>query len=273
MDIHARREQMVVRQLKRRGIDDAAILEAFRTVPREEFVPDDMREFAYEDGPLPIGEGQTISQPFIVACMIDAAEVSAGDRVLEVGAGSGYAAAVLSRIADYVWAIERHEKLASQARKQIERLGYENCQVIAGDGIQGYAQEAPFDVILVAARIATIPEPLKLQLAIGGRLVIPVGQADMQQLRCLTRTGEDSWESHDITPVRFVPLLEGTVPEDGSRVASDHRGRRELSLPEAIAQAAVSLPDRAEAEQAGFYGLRRGPSGCSQGKVKKEETP
>jgi protein-L-isoaspartate(D-aspartate) O-methyltransferase len=236
------RAAMVERQIARRGIRDPRILDAFRTVPREAFVPDDMREFAYRDSPLPIGEGQTISQPYIVASMIDAAEVGTNDRVLEVGAGSGYAAAVLSRIAGEVFAIERHEKLAREAAERVAALGYDNCTIIAGDGMAGLPVKAPFDAILVAARSETVPAALKQQLAIGGRLVIPVGGEDVQQLRCIVRTAEDRWESHDVAPVRFVPLLPGAVPEDGARSASDHRPARPLSLPELIARHAVELP-------------------------------
>lgn len=203
---------MVERQIRRRGIADPAILAAFAEVPREAFVPEGMREFAYDDGPLPIGAAQTISQPYIVACMIDAAEVGAGDRVLEVGAGSGYAAAVLSRIAREVFAVERHESLAGAARKRIDALGYENCQIIAGDGLAGLPEHAPFDAILVAARGEKVPEALKHQLAIGGRLIMPVGGEDVQQLRCVERIGESEWAAHDIAPVRFVPLLPDVVP-------------------------------------------------------------
>lgn len=241
-----RREAMVERQLRRRGIADAAILAAFAEVPREAFVPEGMAEFAYDDGPLPIGSGQTISQPYIVACMIDAAEVAAGMRVLEVGAGSGYAAAVLSRIAAEVIAIERHESLANEAGSRIAALGYDNCRIVAGDGTEGLPGEAPFDAILVAARGADVPEALKRQLAVGGRLVIPIGGEDVQQLRCIARTGDDEWTSHDIAAVRFVPLLQGTVAEDGSRAGTDHRPARELTLPEAIAAAATPLPDIAD---------------------------
>lgn len=237
------RNTMVERQIAARGITDETILAAFREVPRETFVEPDMEEFAYEDGPLPIGEGQTISQPFIVASMIDAADLERGDRVLEVGAGSGYAAAVLSRIAGSVFAIERHEVLARKARERIDRLGYDNCSVIAGDGMKGLAEEAPFDAILVAARIDTIPDALKRQLRVGGTLVIPVGGEDVQQLQSIVRTGEDSWSTRDITPVRFVPLLEGVVSEDGTRAASNHRGMQDLPLPQAIAQACAELPE------------------------------
>lgn len=206
---------MVERQLRLRGIADVSILTAFAEVPRESFVPEEIAEFAYDDGPLPIGEGQTISQPYIVACMIAAAEVGPGDRVLEVGGGSGYAAAILSRIAGQVLTIERHQKLAQQAERRIASLGYDNCRVLCGDGLAGCPEEAPFDAILVAARGEQAPAALKRQLTPGGRLVIPIGGEDLQQLRCFTREGEDHWSSHDIAAVRFVPLVPGTVTEDG----------------------------------------------------------
>ncbi len=233
---------MVERQIARRGVTDRRLLDAFLAVPREEFVPKGQREFAYQDSPLPIGEGQTISQPFIVASMIDAAEIGPDDRVLEVGAGSGYAAAVLSHIAGQVFAIERHEKLAREAGERIAALGYDNCIILAGDGMAGMPEEAPFDAILVAARSETVPPALEQQLKIGGRLIIPVGGEDVQQLRCIERTGEDRWESDDLAPVRFVPLMPGAVPEDGGRAASDHRPARAHSLPELIAEHAVPLP-------------------------------
>lgn len=219
---------MVERQLRRRGITGPATLAAFTEVPRHAFVPDGMAEFAYDDGPLPIGSGQTISQPYIVACMIDAADIGPRDRVLEVGAGSGYAAALLSRIAGEVFAIERHEALAREARERVAQLGYDNCRIIAGDGLGGLTGEAPFDAILVAARGADVPEALKRQLRIGGRLVIPVGGEDVQQLRCIERSAEDEWLAHDIAAVRFVPLLPDVVPEDGSRAGTDHRPARML---------------------------------------------
>ncbi|WP_082992674.1 protein-L-isoaspartate(D-aspartate) O-methyltransferase [Erythrobacter sp. QSSC1-22B] len=215
------RHAMVDRQIIARGITDTAILAAFREVPRELFVEPGMEESAYADGPLPIGEGQTISQPFIVASMIDAADVKRGDRVLEVGAGSGYAAAVLSRIAKSVFAIERHAVLVQRSRERIDHLGYDNCSILSGDGTKGLLEEAPFDAILVAARIEAIPEALKRQLEIGGTLVIPVGGEDVQQLQSVVRTGEESWRSRDITPVRFVPLLEGVVGEAGTGATCD----------------------------------------------------
>jgi protein-L-isoaspartate(D-aspartate) O-methyltransferase len=178
-----------------------------REVPREAFVPKHLAGFAWDDGPLPIGEGQTISQPYVVGAMIESAEVAAGDRVLEVGTGSGYAAAVLSRMARHVFTIERHEALASAARQRLEELGYSTVSVIAGDGSCGLPDEAPFDAILVAARAPVVPETLKRQLALGGRLVIPVGDEVVQTLRRIRRTGEDEWSSDDLGPVRFVPLI------------------------------------------------------------------
>lgn len=198
---------MVAWQIEARGIDDPAVLAAMREVPREAFVPAEFAERACEDGPLPIGEGQTISQPYIVALMIAAARVEPGERVLEVGAGSGYAAAVIGRIAAEVFAIERHPALAEAARKRLAGLGYANVSIITGDGSGGLPGEAPFDAILVAARCAEAPEALKGQLAIGGRLVIPVGGEDIQILCRITRTGAEEWTSDELCAVRFVPLI------------------------------------------------------------------
>jgi protein-L-isoaspartate(D-aspartate) O-methyltransferase len=235
---------MVERQLRRRDIDTPSVLTAFRQVPREEFVPENMREFAYEDGPLPIGEGQTISQPYIVALMIEAADVAPGDRVLEVGAGSGYAAAVMGQIAKEVFAIERHEPLARQAAERIDRLGYDNVSIVCGDGSLGLPDEAPFDAILVAAGGDRVPEPLKRQLAVDGRLVIPVGGEGVQSLLCVTRTGADAWSEQDLGGVRFVPLIGAHGRwEEGTRAATNHQPARKLSLPECIAEAAEPLPE------------------------------
>ena len=243
-DAQQAREWMVERQIRRRGIDSPSVLTAFRQVPREEFVPENMREFAYEDGPLPIGEGQTISQPYIVALMIEAADVAPGDRVLEVGAGSGYAAAVMGQIAKEVFAIERHEPLARQAAERIDRLGYDNVSIVCGDGSLGLPAEAPFDAILVAAGGDRVPEPLKRQLAVGGRLVIPVGGEGIQSLLCVTRTGADAWSEQDLGGVRFVPLIGAHGRwEEGTRAATNHQPARKLSLPECIAEAAEPLPE------------------------------
>ncbi len=202
-----RREAMVSRQIEGRGIRDRRLLAALREVPRERFVPENLAAYAYDDTPLPIAEGQTISQPYIVAAMIEAADVGPDDRVLEVGAGSGYAAAVLSRMAAQVFAIERHQALADAAEGRLADLGYGNVTVIAGDGSGGLPDHAPFDAILVAARGPEVPDALRRQLAPGGRLVIPVGGEKLQTLRRLTRTGEDEWISDDLGPVRFVPLV------------------------------------------------------------------
>jgi protein-L-isoaspartate(D-aspartate) O-methyltransferase len=238
------RALMVERQLKARGIGDSHVLAAMGEVPRERFVPERLAEFAYEDGPLPIGEEQTISQPYIVALMIEAAGIEPGDRVLEVGAGSGYAAAVLSRIAGEVYAIERHETLAREAQQRLLELGYDNVAVIAGDGSGGLPDKAPFDAILVAAGGDKVPEPLKRQLKVGGKLVVPVGGESLQTLLCVTRTGEETWEEHDLGGVRFVPLIGAHGRwEDGNRAASNHKPARELTLAQCIADAAEPLPD------------------------------
>ncbi|MEO6040369.1 MAG: protein-L-isoaspartate(D-aspartate) O-methyltransferase [Croceibacterium sp.] len=241
-----RRAQMVERQIKPRGIGNGRVLAAMREVPRERFVPGRMAEFAYEDGPLPIGDGQTISQPYIVALMIEAADISPGDRVLEVGAGSGYAAAVISRIAGEVYAIERHAALALSAQQRLLDLGYDNVAVIAGDGSGGLPDKAPFDAILVAAGGDKVPEPLKRQLKVGGRLVVPVGGESLQSLRCVTRTGEETWNEDDLGGVRFVPLVGAHGRwEEGNRAASSHKPARELTLAQCIAEAAEPLPDPA----------------------------
>ena len=238
------REWMVERHLKARGIGNAGVLAAMGEVPRERFVPERLREFAYEDGPLPIGEEQTISQPYIVALMIEAADVAPGDRVLEVGAGSGYAAAVMSRIAGEVFAIERHPSLAESAQRRLLELGYDNVAVIAGDGSGGLPDKAPFDAILVAAGGDKVPEPLKRQLAVGGRLVVPVGDEALQSLLCVTRTGDEAWSEDNLGGVRFVPLIGAHGRwEDGNRAASNHRPARELTLAQCIAEAAEPLPE------------------------------
>jgi protein-L-isoaspartate(D-aspartate) O-methyltransferase len=205
---------MVASQLEARGIRDARVLQAMRQVPREAFVPKNLIGLAFDDGPLPIGEGQTISQPYIAAAMIEAARIEPGDRVLEVGAGSGYAAAVISCLAGSVFTIERHEPLAFAAGERLARLGYGNVIVIAGDGCGGLPGEAPFDAILVAARAPAVPEALKRQLALNGRLIIPVGNDDVQMLRRLTRTAEHEWTSDDLGLVRFVPLIGSQAPSN-----------------------------------------------------------
>ncbi|MCX8477756.1 MAG: protein-L-isoaspartate(D-aspartate) O-methyltransferase [Sphingomonas sp.] len=201
------RRLMVDRQIAARGIADVRVLDAMLEVPREEFVPEEMQAFAYDDTPLPIEAGQTISQPYIVALMIEAAAIAPGDRVLEIGVGSGYAAAVMSRLGRRIHAIDRHGALADLARDRMARLGYDNVVVRTGDGTQGWPENAPFDVILVAASGPEVPEPLCRQLVIGGRLVIPVGDPDQQQLVRITRTAQNDYREEDLGPVRFVPLI------------------------------------------------------------------
>jgi protein-L-isoaspartate(D-aspartate) O-methyltransferase len=246
LDLSKARDRMVDIHLARRGVRDQNVLDAMREVPREKFVDPGFEEFAYEDGALPIGQSQTISQPYIVALMIEAAEVKPGDKVLEVGAGSGYAAAVMSRIAKKVYAIERHAALADGATRRLENLGYANIDLRVGDGTKGWAEAAPFDAILVAAAGPSTPQALKDQLDVGGRLVIPVGEEPRnQRLLKITRTGGTTFEEEDLGAVMFVPLVgEQGWAEDGSRSATNHlpghtSGR---SLPEMIAAAAEILP-------------------------------
>jgi protein-L-isoaspartate(D-aspartate) O-methyltransferase len=219
VDFSTSKDRMVDLQLAGRGIRHAGVLEAMRTVPREAFVEHGFEEFAYEDSPLPIGEGQTISQPYVVALMIEAAEVRAGDHVLEVGAGSGYAAAVMSRVASEVYAIERHASLGRAAQLRIERLGYDNVHIRVADGTMGWPEAAPFQAILVAAGGPGAPRALLDQLDVGGRLVIPVGsERGEQRLLKFTRTGTDRYEEEDLGSVRFVPLVgEQGWSEDGKR--------------------------------------------------------
>ncbi|WP_340314399.1 protein-L-isoaspartate(D-aspartate) O-methyltransferase [Rhizorhabdus argentea] len=240
------RKRMVATQIARRGVRDKAVLAAMQEVPRERFVPEGMEEFAYEDAPLAIEQGQTISQPYIVAAMIEAAEIGSGDHVLEVGAGSGYAAAVVGRIAARVFAVERREALGKLARQRIEALGYRNVEVHIGDGTLGLPQHAPFDAILVSAGGPEVPRALKEQLKVGGTLVVPVGKPEHQSLCKVTRTSAGSYEEENLGSVTFVPLIgEQGWPEDGRRAASDHRpgASRAQSLPEMIAEAAEPLPD------------------------------
>lgn len=202
------RDEMVEQQLVRRGIHDPALLNAMREVPREAFVPADLQQFSYDDAPLPIGNGQTISQPYIVAAMIEAAGLESSHRVLEVGAGSGYAAAIMSRIVRRVYAIERHADLMAAAIKRITTLGYSNIELRTGDGTKGWPEKAPFDAILVAASGTDVPSALRNQLAIGGRLIIPIDRGHRWQTLCriVRRTGTD-FEEHDLGAVKFVPLI------------------------------------------------------------------
>lgn len=207
-DYSRARERMVDWQIKQRGVHAEDVLTAMLSVPREVFVPEHLRQFAYDDGPLPIAAGQTISQPYIVAYMIEALLLTGGEKVLEIGAGSGYAAAVLSRIAGEVYTIERIGELAAQAKATLAELGYSNVTVIHGDGTLGLSEQAPFDGIVVTAGSPEVPESLKEQLKVGGRLVIPVGASrSLQELVRITRMADAEYESEDLAGVRFVPLV------------------------------------------------------------------
>lgn len=207
--------RMVERDLVARGVVDPRVLDAMRTVPRERFVEDHLASVAYADHPLRIGKGQTISQPFIVAAMAEAAELTPTDRVLEIGTGSGYGAAVLGAVAGEVWTIERHERLATEARERLEALGYANVHVLEGDGTLGLADEAPFDAIVVTAGAIEVPATLVDQLIDEGRLIVPVGRGGFQSLLRIRRRG-DATTVEDLGAVAFVPL----VGEGGGGVPS-----------------------------------------------------
>jgi protein-L-isoaspartate(D-aspartate) O-methyltransferase len=198
------RERMVRTQIQARGIRDPRLLEAMRRVPRHLFIPEHARESAYDDGPVSIGFEQTISQPYIVALMTELVRPGTGDRVLEVGTGSGYQAAILAELVAEVDTIEIVEPLGLRAGALLRELGYANVQCRIGDGYRGWPEKAPFDAIVVTAAPGSIPEPLKQQLAVGGRLVIPVGAMD-QDLVLVTRT-PDGFREQTIAPVRFVPM-------------------------------------------------------------------
>ncbi len=207
MDLYTEaRERMVREQIEARGVHDARVCAAMREVPRHVFAGTTDPVIAYDDRPLPIGSGQTISQPYMVALMTEALQLRDGARVLEVGTGSGYQAAVLSRLADRVISIERHPALAAQAVEHLELLGYGNVRVIVGDGTRGWVEDAPYDGILVAAGAPAVPEALRAQLADGGRLVIPVGNEYLQHLTIVTRHG-DSFHEAVSTSCSFVPLV------------------------------------------------------------------
>jgi protein-L-isoaspartate(D-aspartate) O-methyltransferase len=240
-----KRREMVDRQIAGRGITDRAVLDAMRTVPREAFVPAAQAEFAYDDTPLPIEAEQTISQPYIVALMASALELTHDDRVLEVGAGSGYAAAVLSRIAAEVYAIERHAVLAELARRRLHTLAYDNVEVRYGDGTMGWPEHAPYDGIAVAAGGPSVPETLRQQLAVGGRLVIPVGTTPRdQQLIRVTRISERDYREESLGAVRFVPLIgaQGWADDDPrpAVAAAAPSGER---IPRLIREAAEPFDD------------------------------
>jgi protein-L-isoaspartate(D-aspartate) O-methyltransferase len=232
------RERMVDRQIAARGLDDPKLLAAFRAVPREEFISPDYADYAYQDSPLPIESGQTISQPYIVALTIDAAGIGPSDKVLEVGAGSGYAAAVIGQIANRVIAVERHPELVSLAQDRMRRLGYENVRIVEGDGTLGWPDEAPFDVIVAAASGSHVPKSWIEQLKAGGRIVMPIGDpGSVQSLVKVTKREDGTLEREDLGGVRFVPL----IGKEGFRDSGSEA--QIASLPQLIAEAAEPLPD------------------------------
>jgi protein-L-isoaspartate(D-aspartate) O-methyltransferase len=199
---------MVEQQLRRRGIGEPEILDAFRAVPREAFISDEFAHLAYGDHPLPIEANQTISQPYIVALMIQSAAIKGGDKVLEVGAGSGYAAAVISRIAGKVIGIERQHDLVEVARERLRRLGFDNVEIVEGDGTKGCREEAPFNAILAAASGSHVPRPLVEQLAPDGRLIMPLGEPGwVQELIKVTKQEDGILRQENLGGVRFVPLI------------------------------------------------------------------
>ena len=212
-DFAAQRQRMVTEQLKARGISDERVLNAMNKVPREEFVPPDSRDGSYEDGPLPIGYGQTISQPYIVAFMTEQLRLKPSDRVLEIGTGSGYQAAILAELMSQVYSIEIVEPLAKNAEATLQRLGYENVHVKIGDGYKGWPEAAPFDAIIVTCAPDRVPQPLVDQLKDGGRMVIPVGDRIAQELYLLEKKNGQLKQSATL-PVRFVPM---------AREASEHK--------------------------------------------------
>ena len=254
-ELREEREQMVERQIEGRGVRSAAVLEAMRRVPREVFLPERLREFAYDDNPLPIGKGQTISQPYIVAMMVEALALEGGEKVLEIGAGSGYAAAILGEIAAEVYTVERVGALAERARQALASLDCDNVHVLHADGTLGWADEAPFDAIVVAAAGPEVPESLKSQLKVGGRLVIPVGPRPYaQELVRITRVSETDYATEDLADVRFVPLVgEQGWQADGGEPARETR-RRPATLEASIAGQAEPFDDIDGADLDGLLG-------------------
>ncbi|MBC8725497.1 protein-L-isoaspartate(D-aspartate) O-methyltransferase [Paraburkholderia sp. 31.1] len=269
-DFDEARAWMVERQIVQRGVRDDYVIEAMRRVPREAFVPSDLREFAYDDTPLPIGGEQSISQPYIVAKMLAAAELQPGDRVLDIGTGSGYAAAIAAEIAGRVDSIERDASLAEGARERLQRLGYENVEVHVGDGTAGLAAHAPYNAIIAAAGGPRVPRALRMQLAVGGRLVMPVGSSQSRQrLVKIVRRDEHDYDEDAFGDVRFVPLVgDDGWPEPGGAARADLRpaststpipltptpaAPMPAALELAIRDAAEPLPDIDSAEFAAFF--------------------
>ncbi len=206
-DFDTLRNHMVERQMQARDIDDARVLAAMRKVPRHRFVPETERRYAYSDTPLPIGEGQTISQPYMVALMTQLAHPKPGDIALEIGTGSGYQAAVLAELVEHVYTIELEPKLAATAQRVLSELGYTNVTTRIGDGYAGWQEHAPFDVIIVTAAPDHVPQPLLDQLKPGGRMVVPIGPvSSTQQLQLIEKTPSGDLRTRTLAPVRFVPL-------------------------------------------------------------------
>ncbi|KXS50124.1 MAG: Protein-L-isoaspartate O-methyltransferase [Halanaerobium sp. 4-GBenrich] len=208
IDFEQLRKQMVEEQLVKRGIDDELVLEAFKKVKREKFLPENNKKYAYADGAQLIAAGQTISQPYIVAVMLEALEIEKTDSVLEIGTGSGYAAALLAEIAAEVYTIERIEELAVQAEELLKKLGYQNIKVKLGDGSLGWEEFAPYDSILVSAAAPYVPQKLIDQLSVGGKIVIPVGERNkVQRLKVITKKFNGKIKAKELEYVRFVPLI------------------------------------------------------------------
>lgn len=235
VDLKTERLRMVERDLEKRSIADPRVLDVFRTVERERFLSEELAPYAYDDAPLPIEEGQTISQPYIVALMAETMRLRDTDRVLEIGTGSGYAAAIFSKLAREVYTVERLEILADTARERLARLGYENVHVSCHDGSLGWPEHAPFDAIAVAAGGPTVPDALRAQLAVGGRLILPVGPDEHSQVLVrVTRESDSEYREEALGDVRFVPLIgqQGWAHEDDSFSSSlKKRARRITSKP------------------------------------------
>ena len=244
-DLETRRARMVDGQLARRGITDPRVLDAFRHVPREAFLPEELAEFAYDDTPLPIAEGQTISQPYIVALTAQALALKGRERVLEVGTGSGYAAAILGRLAQAVWTIERIPALAERAKTRLAELGFSNVEVTAGDGSLGWPEHGPYDAIAVAAGGPIVPPALLSQLAIGGRLVIPVGDDESSQvLTRVTRVNDTEFREEPLMDVRFVPLIgEQAWGGSGELTRAPNMPRGSAGLASLVREAADRIDD------------------------------
>ena len=210
VDFARQRSEMVDRQIAGRGVRSSSVLEAMKKVPRELFLPKEMREFAYDDSPLPIAARQTISQPYIVALSTDLLDLKGGETVLDVGTGSGYQAAVLAEIASRVYSIEIIAPLGNEARKRLEELGYGNIEIRIGDGYKGWPEKAPFDGIVVTAAAPHVPVALVEQLKPGGRMVIPVGgSSEIQYLKVIEKQSNGGYSEKRVLPVRFVPLVPG----------------------------------------------------------------